>query len=167
MVMSNLQDSATALARLERLQELGYRWDAAARELAENGFGEQVISEGLRVKGAWKAMASSLKAEGQPYEDIVVRLQQMCAGWTDTASALLAAGVAGPDVLRTLLPVVEADQDVWSIVQVVVCQSPDTANFREIAAVLRFFQIDTEEASSHFAGPFGTREMAERRLGIA
>lgn len=165
--MSNLQDSATALARLERLQELGYRWDVAARELAANGFGEPVIADGLRSKGAWKAMASSLKAEGQPYEDIVVCLQQMCAGWADVASAFLAAGVAGPDVLRTLLPVAEADQDLWSIVQVVVCQSLDTADFREIRAVLRFFQINADEAITHFAGPFGTKEMAERRLGIA
>lgn len=165
--MSHRHDSVSALARLERLQELGYRWDIAARELAANGFGEDVIAEGLRSKGAWKSVASSLKAEGQPYEDIVVRLQQMCAGWADVASALLTAGVAGADVLRTLVPVTEADQDVWSIVQVVVCQSPDGADFREIGAVLRFFQIDTEEAITHFAGPFGTREMAERRLGLA
>lgn len=165
--MSNRHDSASALARLERLQELGYRWDVAARELAENGFTEQVIADGLRSKGAWKTTANSLKAEGQPYEDIVVRLQQMFAGWADVASALLTSGVAGADVLRTLIPVAEAEQDLWSIVQVVVCQSPDTADFREIGAVLRFFQIDAEEVIRHFAGPFGTQEMAERRLGLA
>ncbi len=165
--MSQIHDATAALARLERLRELGYRCDAAARELTANGFEERAIAEGLRAMNAWMASASALKTSGLPYEDIVVHLQEMFAGWADVATALMAAGLTGADVLRTLLPVTEEAHDVWSVVQVAVCRSPETAGFTELGAVLRFYGIDAEEAISHFAGPFGTKEEAERRLGIS
>ncbi len=164
--MSQIDDMTAIQARLERLREIGYEWDLAARELKTNGFEVRAIAEALRAKGAWKQLAHRLKAKGEPYEEIAFHLQEAQAEWADIASALMAAGLSGADVLRILLPLADEDRSLWGILQIAICHSPENADFKEIRAVIKHFGIDPEESIAHFAGPVGTREEAGHRLGL-
>lgn len=164
--MSQKFETSEIQIQLERLREIGYEWDLAAKNLKANGFEERAIADVLRTMDAWSALALRFKAKGQPYEEIAFQLQEVHAEWADVASALMAAGLSGADMLRILLPLADEDRSLWGILQIAVCHSPEASDFKEIRAVIKHFGIDPEEFISHVAGPVGARDEARRRLGL-
>lgn len=135
----------------------GEGWSDIVVDLRGEGIGEEVITEVLRERQAWIEEAREWKQHGFPYEEIVQHLRdEVAAPWGDVAHALMSAGMAPPDVLRVVLPLM-GEESPLPVVQAALLEGPEDSDEAEAWEVVDYFfpgmaeEESGETATSHSA----------------
>jgi len=116
-----------------RLAE-GRIWPEILEELEEEGYRPLDMKLVLRGMGAWIEQARLLKADGWPYDDLVMYLTNLLATGQDTAWALLEAGLQPADMLRAVLPEVIGTEFQATVIKTAMDRGQDAEECRRVAA---------------------------------
>ena len=112
----------------------GRIWPRILEELESEGYRSLDLQLALRGMGAWNDEARRLKAEGWPYEDLVMYLSEILATGQDIAWALLEAGLRPADMLRAVLPVVVGTEFEEPVVNTAQKRNLDPEECRQVRA---------------------------------
>lgn len=162
----NLEDLSTFQFTIRAELQQGKHWPDIVEWLRNEGLDTLDIQLVLRSMQAWRENARALKVLGYDYDLIVSFLRELCATWVDVAWALVQAGMSPADMLRALLPVMDAEEAYWRVAQVAICDAPPEADFQEVAGVLKLQGLDLEVVLRRLLGPKELRAKARERLGI-
>jgi len=138
LVSLGLEVVEEALANLEG-------WADIVVDLRAEGLEDEEIRLVLRERQAWVAEAREWKQHGFPYDAIITQLRdELLAEWGDVARALMEAGLSPADMLRVVFPCTE-ESELIPVVQAVLLDGPEDADYPEAREVLGFFFQSEEE----------------------
>jgi hypothetical protein len=116
-----------------RLAE-GRIWPEILEELEDDGYRPLDLRLVLRSMNAWAEQARLLKANGWPYDDLVLYLSNLLATGQDIAWALLEAGLQPADMLRAVLPEVIGTEFQATVIQTAFERGHDAEECRRVVA---------------------------------
>ena len=119
----NLRELEQMQMRAQAWLDEGRIWPDILSDFADEGYYPLDLQLLLRSMGAWRKKARQLKAEGWPYEDLVMYLLDILATWQDVAWALLQAGMKPADMLRAVFPAACGREFEVSIVQLALARN--------------------------------------------
>lgn len=141
-------------------------WTDIVADLRREGIEAGIIHQVLQEHHAWTAEACEWKACGFPYDELALHLrEQLAAEWRDVARALMEAGLPPADMLRVVLPLLEADESM-PIVQAALLEGPEDADYGEVCGVLEFFFPDEADILGSLDVEGAQLECLEQRLGL-
>lgn len=127
-ILRQLQDRSRAWLAEGRI------WPMILEELEEEGYRPLDLKLVLRTMGAWVEQARLLKADGWPYDDLVMYLVNLLATGQDIGWALLEAGLKPADMLRAVLPEVIGTEFQDTVIQTAIDRGQDVEECRRVVA---------------------------------
>lgn len=130
----NLDDVKRLRERCSAWLAEGRIWPEILEVLEADGNRPLDMQYVMRGMDAWIEQARALKADGWPYEDLVMYLSNILATWQDVAWALLKAGLRPADMLRAVLPAAAGSEFQRSVIQLAMDQGDAVEECRRVAA---------------------------------
>lgn len=115
----------------------GRIWPEILADLEDEGYFPPDLRLVVNDMDVWEEQARLLKADGWPYDDLVMYLSDILATGQNIAWALLKAGVRPADMLRVVLPLVIGTAHQASVIQLALdCKqkAEDTNECRRVVA---------------------------------
>lgn len=130
----NLDDVKCLRERCDAWLAEGRIWPEILEDLEAEGNRPLDMQYVMRGMDAWIEQARALKADGWPYEDLVMYLSNILATWQDVAWALLKASLRPADMLRAVLPAAAGSEFQRSVIQLAMDQGDAIEECRRVAA---------------------------------
>jgi hypothetical protein len=131
----DLDEVKSLKERCRREVAKGRGWPEILADLEGEGYFPPDLRLVVDDMDVWENQARLLKANGWPYDEIVIYLSDILATGQNIAKALLDAGVRPADMLRVVLPVVIGTEHHASVIQLALDrkqEAEDTAECRRV-----------------------------------